>query len=78
MMIVSQKHGTTTDPVTKAMELIPYGPIALTDTAGLGDTTEIGEKRTEKTEKIIERTDFAIYAADCTAFNENDYISMTN
>lgn len=76
MMIVSQKHGTTTDPVTKAMELIPYGPIALTDTAGLGDTTEIGEKRTEKTEKIIERTDFAIYAADCTAFNENDYIKF--
>ena len=35
MMIVSEKSGTTTDPVTKAMELLPYGPIALTDTAGL-------------------------------------------
>ena len=37
MVIVSDIRGTTTDPVTKAMELIPYGPIAVTDTAGLGD-----------------------------------------
>lgn len=74
MMIVSEKRGTTTDPVTKAMELLPYGPIALTDTAGLGDTTDIGIQRIEKTEKILERTDFALYTADCTDFNEDDYI----
>lgn len=73
MAIVSSKRGTTTDPVTKAMELIPYGPIALTDTAGLGDTTDLGEKRTEKTKKILDRTDFVIYAADCSDFNENNY-----
>lgn len=73
MMIVADTHGTTTDPVTKAMELIPYGPIALTDTAGLGDTTDIGAERIKKTEKILERTDFALYAADCTRFNESDY-----
>lgn len=73
MMIVSNTRGTTTDPVTKAMELIPYGPIALTDTAGLGDATEIGEKRVEKTEKILDRTDFAVYTADCADFNEEDY-----
>lgn len=73
MVIVSPKSGTTTDPVTKAMELIPYGPIALTDTAGLGDTTDIGVKRMEKTEKILERTDFALYTADCTDFDKNAY-----
>jgi [FeFe] hydrogenase H-cluster maturation GTPase HydF len=75
MMIVSEKRGTTTDPVTKAMELLPYGPIALTDTAGLGDTTDIGKQRIEKTEKILDRTDFALYTADCTSFNEADYIA---
>lgn len=73
MAIVSEKSGTTTDPVTKAMELLPYGPIALTDTAGLGDKSEIGEQRIKKTEKILNRTDFAIYAADCTDFSKSDY-----
>ena len=73
MMIVSEKSGTTTDPVTKAMELLPYGPIALTDTAGLGDETSLGSKREEKTEKILDKTDFAIYAADIAAFDEDTY-----
>lgn len=73
MAIVSDKRGTTTDPVTKAMELLPYGPIALTDTAGLGDTSTIGGKREEKTEKILEKTDFAIYAADGSDFDEAAY-----
>ena len=73
MSIVSEMSGTTTDPVTKAMELIPYGPIALTDTAGLGDTTAIGEKRIKRTERILERTDFAIYAAPCDDFNREAY-----
>ena len=76
MVIVSDVRGTTTDPVTKAMELIPYGPIALTDTAGLGDTTEMGAERIKKTEKILERTDFAIYAADGAQFDEAAYERM--
>lgn len=73
MMIVSEKRGTTTDPVTKAMELIPYGPIALTDTAGLGDATALGDKRAEKTEQILDKTDFAIYVADSGAFDKEAY-----
>ncbi len=76
MAIVSEKKGTTTDPVTKAMELIPYGPVALTDTAGLGDVSEIGEKRTAKTEKILEQTDFALYAAAADDFDEKAYADM--
>lgn len=73
MAIVSEKEGTTTDPVTKAMELIGFGPVALTDTAGWGDTTQIGDKRQEKTNKLLDRTDFAVYTADITAFDETAY-----
>lgn len=73
MMIVSEKEGTTTDPVTKAMELIPFGPVAITDTAGWGDTTEIGDKRQEKTNRVLDRTDFAIYTADITDFDKAAY-----
>ena len=75
MMIVSEKEGTTTDPVTKAMELIPFGPVAITDTAGWGDTTEIGDKRQAKTNKLLDRTDFAIYTADITNFDKTAYES---
>lgn len=78
MAIVSDIRGTTTDPITKAMELLPYGPIALTDTAGLGDTTSIGDKRTEKTQKVLEKTDYAVYAADCTDFDENAYLKAVS
>lgn len=58
--IVSDVSGTTTDPVTKAMELIPYGPIALIDTAGLGDKSVLGEQREAKTLEIIKRTDLIL------------------
>ncbi len=73
MAIVSQSEGTTTDPVTKAMELIPYGPIALTDTAGWGDMTELGNMRQKKTNDVLNRADFAIYTADATDFDESQY-----
>lgn len=59
--IVSEHPGTTTDPVTKAMELIPYGPVALIDTAGYGDETILGKQRLEKTEQFITRADLLLY-----------------
>lgn len=62
--IVSEISGTTTDPVTRAMELIPYGPVALIDTAGLGDTTDLGEARVKKTKEILMRTDLVLYVKD--------------
>ncbi len=77
MAIVSGRAGTTTDPVTKAMELIPYGAVAITDTAGWGDVTEIGDKREEKTNKFLHRTDFALYIADSTAFDKSSYEQAT-
>ncbi|MBO5364484.1 MAG: [FeFe] hydrogenase H-cluster maturation GTPase HydF [Clostridia bacterium] len=59
--IVSELPGTTTDPVIKAMELIPYGPVALIDTAGFGDETELGKQRMEKTQKVTSRADLILY-----------------
>lgn len=64
MAVVSSYAGTTTDPIVKAMELIPFGPIALIDTAGLDDQGILGSLRVEKTNQMLKRTDFAIYLID--------------
>jgi len=64
LCIVSEVAGTTTDPVQKAMELLPYGPIVITDTAGIDDEGELGEKRISKTIKTIASSDFAIVVLD--------------
>ncbi len=63
LSIVSDTPGTTTDPVLKAMELLPLGPVVFYDTAGLDDVGLLGEKRADKTRKIIERIELAILVA---------------
>lgn len=73
MAVVSEVSGTTTDPITKAMEIIGFGPVAITDTAGWGDITPIGGKREEKTNRVLEKTDFAIYTADSANFDVQAY-----
>ncbi len=62
--IVSEIAGTTTDVVEKSMELLPVGPVTFLDTAGLDDETQLGEKRIEKTMKIINRIDIAVVVCD--------------
>ena len=62
--IVSDFKGTTTDPVKKAMELLPLGPVVLTDTPGLDDTGELGTLRIEKTQQILNTTDIALLVID--------------
>lgn len=62
--IVSEVKGTTTDPVYKAMELPPIGPVVLIDTAGLDDQSELGELRKRKTIEILNKTDIAILVCD--------------
>ncbi|MBE6052666.1 MAG: [FeFe] hydrogenase H-cluster maturation GTPase HydF [Clostridium sartagoforme] len=62
--LVSEKEGTTTDPVQKAMELIPVGPVLFIDTAGFKDESTLGEIRTKRTLDILKRTDIAIYVFD--------------
>jgi [FeFe] hydrogenase H-cluster maturation GTPase HydF len=58
--IVSDFPGTTTDPVTKAMEIYPLGPCVLIDTAGFDDKTPLGQARMEKTQMTLEKTDIAV------------------
>lgn len=64
LVIVSDIPGTTTDPVKKAMELLPFGPVVLIDTAGIDDVGELGQKRIDKTIKIISESDFVILVLD--------------
>lgn len=64
--IVSEVKGTTTDPVYKAMELLPLGPVVLIDTPGLDDEGALGLKRVEKTLEVLAKTDIAMIVVDST------------
>lgn len=76
--LVSKIAGTTTDPVYKAMELLPLGPVVLIDTAGLDDIGEIGELRIKKTKEVMDKTDLAIllFSADSSDYSlEKEWLS---
>lgn len=64
LAIVSDVKGTTTDPVLKAMELLPLGPVVMVDTPGLDDEGELGKKRIEKSYQILNKTDIAVLVID--------------
>lgn len=64
LSLVSDVAGTTTDPVSKAMELLPLGPVIITDTAGLDDVGELGEMRVKKSLQMLAKTDIAVVVAD--------------
>ena len=73
MALVSDVKGTTTDPVSKAMELLPLGPVTIIDTAGIDDEGQLGELRVEKTIEILNKTDIAILVSDAkNQLNEYD------
>lgn len=79
LSVVSNVAGTTTDPVQKAMELLPLGPVMIIDTPGYDDFGELGEKRVEKTKRILNRCDAAVLVTDSTrALNEteNELLSL--
>ena len=59
--LVSEVAGTTTDPGSKSMEILPLGPVVITDTAGIDDTTELGTLRMEKTEEVVKKINLAVY-----------------
>lgn len=67
LSIVSDVRGTTTDPVTKAMELLPLGPVVIIDTPGIDDVGALGELRVRRTRQILNKTDIAVLVADGTA-----------
>ncbi|MGI6264591.1 MAG: [FeFe] hydrogenase H-cluster maturation GTPase HydF [Acutalibacteraceae bacterium] len=64
LAVVSDVKGTTTDPVKKAMELLPLGPVVIIDTPGLDDEGTLGEKRMEKARRILAQTDVAVLVVD--------------
>ena len=67
LAIVSDIKGTTTDPVPKAMELLPLGPVVIIDTPGLDDIGELGKLRIQKAYQILNKTDIAVLVIDATA-----------
>lgn len=73
LAIVSSCPGTTADPVSKAMEILPIGPVVITDTAGYDDVGELGALRTQKTYRSLDKTHIAIAVIDGSAgFSEYD------
>lgn len=70
LSIVSDTRGTTTDPVQKAMELLPLGPVVIIDTPGLDDGTELGRLRIERTMQMLRKTDIAVIVTDTSEKDE--------
>lgn len=64
LSVVSDTKGTTTDPVSKAMELLPMGPVTIIDTPGFDDEGALGEKRVQRTRQVLNRTDVAVLVVD--------------
>ena len=82
LSVVSDVKGTTTDPVYKAMELLPLGPVEIIDTPGFDDTGALGELRVKKTRQILAKTDIAVLVVDVKegVFEEKNipYITVFN
>ena len=66
LSIVSDVKGTTTDPVQKAMELLPIGPVVIIDTPGIDDEGTLGEERVRRAHRVLEKTDIAVLVTDST------------
>ena len=76
--IVSEEKGTTTDPVQKAMELIPVGPVLFIDTAGIKDTSTLGNLRVNKTYEFMKRADMGLYIMDINDIDIKSYKEILN
>ena len=76
LAVVADVPGTTTDPVLKAMELLPLGPVLIMDTAGMDDTGELGALRVQKSLQMLNKTDIAILVIDSTRGITEDDIKL--
>jgi [FeFe] hydrogenase H-cluster maturation GTPase HydF len=79
--VVSDTLGTTTDPVVKSMELLPLGPVLITDTPGFDDEGTLGSLRVKRTRQILNKTDIAVLVTDATRpidSSEEELISLFN
>ena len=75
--VVSDTLGTTTDPVVKAMELLPLGPVLITDTPGFDDQGSLGELRVRRTRQILNKTDIAVLVTDASRAMDNSEKELT-
>ena len=66
LSVVSAHKGTTTDPVSKSMALLPMGPVTVIDTPGFDDLGELGALRVQQTRRVLEKTDVAVLVTDGT------------
>ncbi len=80
LSVVSDVKGTTTDPVKKAMELLPIGPVLIIDTAGFDDEGTLGKMRVNKTKEVLSKTDVAVFVTDNEVLSdiEKDFVSLVN
>lgn len=81
LSLVSDVKGTTTDPVQKAMELLPLGPVVIIDTPGIDDTGELGEMRVQRAKQTLTHTDIAVLVTDASqemSGAERELISIFN
>lgn len=76
LAIVSDIKGTTTDPILKAMEILPLGPVVIIDTAGIDDDGCLGELRIKQTYNILNKTDIAVLVVDCNTEIRQDELSL--
>ena len=76
--VISEIKGTTTDPVLKSAELIPFGPVVFIDTGGIDDVGNLGVLRIEKTMKTLEKVDFAIYVMAIDDIDEKFYLEFVD
>lgn len=76
LSVVSDVKGTTTDPVKKAMELLPVGPVVIIDTAGIDDEGSLGELRIKKTREILNKTDVAVLVVDATKGEQGEDLRL--
>jgi [FeFe] hydrogenase H-cluster maturation GTPase HydF len=74
LALVSDVKGTTTDPVYKAMELLPLGPVVIVDTPGFDDEGELGEKRVQRAKQVLNKTDAAVLVLDDTFIQHGEIL----
>jgi [FeFe] hydrogenase H-cluster maturation GTPase HydF len=74
--IVSPTPGTTTDPVRRAMELVPFGPVVFVDTGGTDDETQLGEERGKRSQRAIAGADLVLYVINPESFDSRDVAEL--
>ena len=76
LAIVSEQKGTTTDPVSKAMELLPLGPVVIIDTPGFDDIGTLGAQRVQKAKQVLNKTDIALLVVDAAIGITDEDVSL--